>query len=201
MCAWTALETSRAVLGKAVDAAIELSKKIEQFALDHGSMQLNPRIGLYEGHFYLGHTGGGGRYLYSILGDTANTAARLESLNKQLGTQILASESVVSGRKGLLLRPLGSICLAGKADPISVVQVFGSRSNASPEHLALCQQFATALAAFHNKEWSRAADLFEALIATFGNDGPSQLYLARSRKFEAGGETERDPTVIHMDHK
>jgi class 3 adenylate cyclase len=34
-------------------------------------------------------TGGGGHYLYSIVGDTANTAARLESLNKHLGTHVL----------------------------------------------------------------------------------------------------------------
>ena len=201
MCAWTAPEKSPAVLSKAVDAAIELSKKIEQFALEHGSMQLNARIGLQDGHFYLGHTGGGGRLLYSILGDTANTASRLESLNKHMGSHILAAESVVGSRDDLLLRPLGSIRPAGKTGHISVVQIFGNRADATADQLALCEQFANALAQFRSKQWSAAADIFETLIGRFGNDRPSQLYLSHARKYAAENPTEGDPTVIHMDQK
>jgi adenylate cyclase len=156
---------------------------------------------LQDGHFYLGHTGGGGRYLYSILGDTANTASRLESLNKQLGTRILAANSVVSDRDGLLLRSLGSICLAGKADPISVVHILGTRSDATPDQIVICKMFASALEAFQNKDWVTATERFEAVIAKFGHDGPSQLYLQRARNYAAGGSSDKDPTVIYMDHK
>src|SRR5262249_50364187 len=109
MCAWTGPERSSTVCHKAALAAVELKEAIDRFGREHGSMRLNSRIGLQDGHFYLGHTGGGGRLAYSILGDTANTAARLESLNRHLGTHVLAAASVVGGdANGLLVRPLGS---------------------------------------------------------------------------------------------
>ena len=201
MCAWTAPEKSPAVCRKAVDAAIAVSAAIEQFALEHGAMRLNPRIGLQDGNFYLGHTGGGGRFLYSILGDTANTAARLESLNKHMGSRILAAESVVENRDGLLLRPLGLIRLAGKADPVSVVEIFGKRSSATADQLAICEEFADALAVFKSMEWAAAANRFEALAGRFVNDRPSQLYLALSRKYAAEAPAGSDPPVIQMEHK
>ena len=43
----------------------------------------------------MGHAGGGGHFVYSIVGDCANTASRIEGLNKKLGTQILAASGVV----------------------------------------------------------------------------------------------------------
>ena len=201
MCAWTAPGKSPAVARKAVDAAIEVSMTIQQFALEHGSMLLKPRIGLQDGDFYLGHTGGGGRLLYSILGDPANTAARLESLNKHMGTRILAAASVVENGDGLLLRPLGLIRLAGKADPVSVVEIVGSRSSATADQLAMCEEFTGALAAFQRQEWTTAAGRFEALIGRFGNDGPSNLYLARAQSYATEGPTDGDPSVIQMDRK
>src|SRR5205823_2494258 len=163
--------------------------------------RLHPRIGLQDGHFYLGHTGGGGRFLYSILGDTANTAARLESLNKHLGTQILAAETVVANADGLLVRRLGAFRLAGKSDPISVVEILGKQSSATKDQLSLCDAFAAALGRFRRNEWAAAAVDFEALVKCFVNDGPTQLYLTFSRRYAATGPTQIDPTIIQMDHK
>jgi adenylate cyclase len=201
MCAWTAPERSPAICRKAVDAAIEVTRTIEKFGLEHGSIKLNPRIGLQDGNIYLGHTGGGGRMAYSILGDTANTAARLESLNKHLGTHILAAESVAGNAADLLLRPLGRMRLAGKAEPVSVVEILGKRSEATAGQLALCEEFARAVAVFQNRQWDQAAVAFEELVARFGNDGPCHFYLARSRKYALEAPAETDPTVIHMDQK
>ncbi len=201
MCAWTSPGKSPAVARKAVNAAIEVTKTIQQFALDRGSLLLKPRIGLQDGDFYLGHTGGGGRLLYSILGDPANTAARLESLNKHMGTRILAAQSVVEDADGLLLRPLGIIRLVGKADPVSVVEILGERSSATADQLAMCEEFAGALAAFQRKEWATAAGQFEALIGRFGNDGPSSLYLAYAQQYATESPTGGDLAVIQMDRK
>ena len=201
MCAWTAPERSPAVCRKAALAAIEVSEAIEQFAREHGSMRLNVRIGLQDGHFYLGHTGGGGHFAYSILGDTANTAARLESLNRHLGTHVLAAESVAGEVDDLLVRPLGSFRLMGKADPTSVVEILGKRGGASADQLALCAQYADALAAFRSKKWSVAAGLFEAILEHFADDGPSRFYLRRCKHYAADGPPQDEPTVIQMEEK
>ncbi len=201
MCAWTGPERSPAVCRKAALAAIEVSEVIERFAREHGAMRLNPRIGLQDGHFYLGHTGGGGRLAYSILGDTANTAARLESLNRHLGTHVLAAESVVPDTDGILVRPLGLFRLMGKADPTSVVEILGKRSAAAAEQLDLCVRFADALAAFRTEQWATAAGLFEEILERFTNDGPSRFYLARCRKYAAETPANDEPTVIQMEDK
>jgi adenylate cyclase len=201
MCAWIASARSAAVCRKGMEAAVEVSEIITRFAQQHGSRHFNPRVGLQDGDVYVGHTGGGGRFLYSIVGDTANTAARLESLNKHLGTHVLAAESVVQDANGLLLRPLGSFRLRGKTDPTSIFEILGRKEDAMAEHLDLCSQFAEGLAAFQRKEWLRAASLFEALTKSYAEDGPSQFYWLYSQKYAAEPPAYDGPAVIHMYEK
>lgn len=201
MCAWTGSDRSSSASRKAALAAIEVSDAIQHFAREHGSERLNPRIGLQEGHFYLGHTGGGGRFAYSILGDPANTAARLESLNKHLGTRVLAGASVVSEADGLLVRPLGSFRLAGKSDPTAIVEIMAKRNSASSEQLDLCARFADALAAFVGQHWATAADLFTAILERTADDGPSQFYASLCSRYVNQGLIPDEPGIIQMTDK
>jgi adenylate cyclase len=201
MCAWIAPVRSPDICRKGMNAAIEVSEIITRFAQAHGSRHFNPRVGLQDGDVYVGHTGGGGRFLYSIVGDTANTAARLESLNKHLGTHVLAAESVVRDSDGLLLRPLGAFRLRGKTDPTSVFEILGRKESARSEHLDLCAQFAEGLAAFQRKEWLRAASVFESITERFVDDGPSRFYWAYSQKYAVESPIYDGPAVIHMHEK
>ena len=201
MCAWVAPTRSTAICRKGMEAAIEVSEIITRFAQDYGSRHFNPRVGLQDGDVYVGHTGGGGRFLYSIVGDTANTAARLESLNKHLGTHVLAAEFVVRDSDGLLLRPLGLFRLRGKTDPTSIFEILGTKDDARSAQLDLCAQFAEGLAVFQRKEWSRAATLFEAITESFGDDGPSRMFRAYSQRLAAKTPTYDGPAVIIMDEK
>jgi adenylate cyclase len=201
MCAWIAPNRSPAICRKGTHAALELSEIITQFAGQHGSRHFTPRVGLYDGEVYIGHTGGGGRFLYSIVGDAANTAARLESLNKHLGTHVLAAESVARHVDELLLRPLGSFRLKGKADPTSVCEILGRKETAPTKHQDLCVQFAEGLAAFQRKEWVYAAGLFESLTTSFVDDGPSRYYWMRCKKYVCEPPAENLAAVIQMDEK
>ncbi len=201
MCAFIAPVRSPAVCRRGMEAAIEVSEIITRFAQEHGSRHFNPRVGLQDGDVYVGHTGGGGRFLYSIVGDTANTAARLESLNKHLGTHVLAAESVVQDSDGLLLRPLGSFRLRGKTEPTSVFEILGRKDSAGAEQMDLCSQFAEGLAVFQRKEWLRAASLFEAITKNFVDDGPSRFYWACSQKYANETPMYDGPAVIQMDEK
>jgi adenylate cyclase len=146
---------------------------------------------------YVGHTGGGGRLGYSILGDCANTAARLENLNKKLGTHILASQSVIEGIGDLelLIRPVGKFALVGKADPTPVVEIIAAKSNALESRLELCGRFSEALDASNCQQWEKASDLFESLLKDFPEDGPSQFYLVHCRNNPTQLLTTRDTDV------
>jgi len=59
-----------------------------------GVEAISARIGLHTGPVVAGSLGSKVRMKYTILGDTVNIAARLEAKNKELGTDILASDEV-----------------------------------------------------------------------------------------------------------
>ena len=199
MCAW--LEAEVAKRRDAVLAAIEAVAAIEAFAQARGGLNLNPRIGMQDGHFYLGHTGGGGRMAYSILGDPANTAARLESLNKHLGTHILAAASVLDGLDEVLIRPLGRFQLKGRAEATPLAEVLALTEQATAEQLELCARFAEGLSAFQAHRWEAARELFQGILAEAPDDGPARFYRQRCEEILAAGEDEPDLEVIKMDMK
>jgi len=201
MCAWTATSSQTLDRHHAPFAALAVLQAVDEFNSRAGGRNLYARIGMEEGEFYLGHTGGGGRLGYSILGDCANTAARLESLNKHLGTHVLASAAVVQGSQDLLLRPLGQFVLVGKAHPLNVVEVVGRRADVDARKQQCCTRFVDALQIFGRGQWAESADAFEAMLRDYPDDGPSRFYLGRCRQYMANPPVSADAAVIRMDEK
>ena len=78
------------------------------------------RIGMHWGEAVVGNFGGERRIQYTALGDAMNTAARLESANKALGSSVMASREFAE-RSGLdWWRPLGKVVLRGRAKPVEL---------------------------------------------------------------------------------
>ena len=80
------------------------------------------RIGIHTGEVIVGNFGGSTIFDYRALGDPVNTAARLESVNKHLGTRVCVSEATLSGCSGVVTRPVGRLVLKGKSQPLMVFQ-------------------------------------------------------------------------------
>ena len=80
------------------------------------------RVGLHVGDAIVGNFGGEGRIQYTALGDSMNTAARLEAASKPLGTNVLFSREAAerSGRTDLV--PMGRITLRGRSQPVDVFE-------------------------------------------------------------------------------
>ena len=80
------------------------------------------RVGLHFGEAVVGNFGGEGRIQYTALGDSMNTAARLESANKSMHTRALASaEALESAQQGVFV-PMGRVQLRGRARPVDVFE-------------------------------------------------------------------------------
>lgn len=80
------------------------------------------RVGLHFGAAIVGNFGGEGRIQYTALGDAMNTASRLESANKQLGSSVIASREAAE-RSGLdWWRPMGRVRLRGRETPVDVFE-------------------------------------------------------------------------------
>ena len=74
------------------------------------------RIGVNSGEVVVGNFGGSTMFDYTAYGDAVNTAARLESINKQLGTNICVSSKTIDKCKIFVGRPVGNLVLKGKSE-------------------------------------------------------------------------------------
>lgn len=80
------------------------------------------RIGINTGRAVVGNFGGTRRFDYTAHGDAINTAARLESANKALGTRICVARSTCDQVSGVGFRPIGTLMLKGKSVGVEVFE-------------------------------------------------------------------------------
>ncbi len=200
MCAWTSEEPDPALRARACLAAIEAIEAIDQFNARRAPLMLPTRIGLHAGKVFVGHSGGGGRFVYSVVGDIANAASRVEGLNKHVGTHLLATGAVVDGIDDLLLRPLGQFRFVGKTDALPIVEIMAIKDRANGAQLRLCERFAEALDVFRTERWAAAAALFGAILRDYPDDGPSRFIHDRCRQYLITPPPDGGP-VIQMEVK
>ncbi|WP_237437508.1 adenylate/guanylate cyclase domain-containing protein [Alteraurantiacibacter aestuarii] len=80
------------------------------------------RVGMHFGEAVVGNFGGENRIQYTALGDSMNTAARLESANKALKTSVMASQEIASRTSLDWWRPMGSVVLSGRSSPVALFE-------------------------------------------------------------------------------
>lgn len=130
-------DATMAVFNAPVDLE-DYEAKAVQAALDivHGAAKVNERIkekigrevafgvGVNCGPAVVGNIGCETRMDYTAIGDTVNTAARLEG--KALGGQVVISENLRKRLEGrIITEPLGEMELKGKSEPLAVHAVLG----------------------------------------------------------------------------
>ena len=101
---------------RAVACALALDAHAEGFRarwLERGVTIGVTRIGINSGPALVGSFGGGRFFDYTAYGDTISIAARLEAANKQLGTRICVSGSVVERVANFRGRPVGNLRASG----------------------------------------------------------------------------------------
>ncbi len=82
----------------ALKSAIMILERV-QYLQDELEIDFNFRVGLDYGKIVYGKTGTENNYELGVIGDTVNTSARLEAINKQYQTNILMTEIVVQKTK------------------------------------------------------------------------------------------------------
>jgi adenylate cyclase len=77
---------------RAVAAALEIAERVQE----RFQGELSVGLGVNTGTVVVGTIGGGGRLDFTVIGDTVNTAARVESATRHTGDDVLITESTRS---------------------------------------------------------------------------------------------------------
>ncbi|MGD2171029.1 MAG: adenylate/guanylate cyclase domain-containing protein, partial [Gammaproteobacteria bacterium] len=201
MCAWTGDESDPAIRRKPILASLQAADAIEDFKARHDAFDTSLRIGLETGEVYVGHSGGGGHFVYSIVGDCANTASRIEGLNKHLNTQILATSTTLEGIDDLLLRPVGDFVFVGKTEALHIFEILSLANEATQKQTELADRFARGLDFFMRAEWQSASTEFKTILKDFPHDGPSRFYSSECQQRLRAESLPEMPWVINMTKK
>jgi adenylate cyclase len=131
---------------RAVDCALAMGEALEALNARWATRGLPPiaiRIGINSGPVVAGSLGSSKRLEYTVIGDTVNTASRLESLDKGWeglsggeNCRILVSESTMAYLGGYYwAQSMGSVRLKGKDLEVGVFRITGRTTSDAITHL------------------------------------------------------------------
>jgi adenylate cyclase len=168
---------------RAVKCAIAMYEAGEQFRRDapEGCPPIGvTRVGVHMGEAIVGNFGGEGRIQYTALGDSMNTASRLEGANKYLKTKTLVSDTVESNSTLGFFRPMGRIAVSGRSTPMPV---FEPVPNQSAEHVT---KLTDLLRRFDDSDPQAMTEL-EAMVEADRDDKALANLVERLREVGPGG--------------
>jgi len=139
------------------------------------------RIGVNSGQVVVGNFGGSTMFDYTAYGDAVNTAARLESINKQLGTNICVSSKTIEQCKIFVGRPVGNLVLKGKSEKTEAYQPLSEMELQSPAIEAYLEAYGLMVSADPNAEAA-----FAKAAADFPTDPLIKFHYQRLKNGESG---------------
>lgn len=111
----------------AIQAALEIQRKVmtwrqamNTFPLFKGHTDISIRVGIHTGPVLLGTIGTLGEY--TAIGDTVNTAARLQE-SAPIGGILVSQATYQYVREHFAARPLGAMTLRGKVTPVQAYEI------------------------------------------------------------------------------
>ncbi len=130
---------------RAVACALDMDRFAQAFAVTKRAEGVPlglTRIGVHSGSVIIGNVGGDTHSDYRALGDPINTSARLETVNKHLGTRICVSGATVAQCPDFIGRPVGDLMLVGKSEAIPAFEPLSAADAALPAMTAYANAFA-----------------------------------------------------------
>jgi hypothetical protein len=170
-------------------SAITMRRLEQELNLKYQAEGLSPtpvltRIGINTGDMVVGNMGTQNKMNYTIMGNAVNLAARLEGVNKQYGTWILATEDTVKeAGDQIVSRYLDQVRVVGISTPVRIYEILETAEGASPEMLKTVELFNRGKDLFDRREWAAAAAAFEAVLNHAAGDGPAEIYRQRCEEY------------------
>jgi adenylate cyclase len=201
MAIWAKSNPDASIRAAACHAALGIVQAIKVFNRENGQIKLHTRIGMHAGHILIGSIGAVDHYEYRPVGDIVNTASRMESLNKHLGTQILVSDQALHMLDGFATRWLGDFLLFGKSNAVVIHELLGCAKDNSLDQQQFCSCFEAGVRAYQSKRWDEAIEAFDRTLSIYRADGPSIFYKKRCEAFKHNPPDENWVGTVVMGQK
>ncbi len=165
----------------ALDNQKELAGLRERWIKSYG-VTVVARIGLNTGKMIFGNMGSDDKFNYTMMGDPVNLAARLESANKDYATFLMIGpETYELVKNEMECRELDLIKVKGKQIPVTVYELLCEKGRLEPRRKECFDRYNLGLQAYRMKQFHAAEQRFLEALEIDPTDGPSKLYVERSR--------------------
>lgn len=178
----------------AVQSAIAMMQNLVEYNYQRWKQNqapINIGIALNTGNLMLGTVGGRNRMDSTVISDSVNLAARLESMTKVYGVSVLISEHTrdqLKDPRRYAMRMLDRIQVRGKSEPITLYEVFNGDPEALQElKLQTLELFEQGVAYYREKKFSTALLLFEKILHIYPDDKAAQIYAQRCAHLKQHG--------------
>ena len=109
---------------KCADNMLKKVKQLQEKWLDEGKPKIEIGVGISTGEAFVGNIGSEERLEYTVIGDTVNTASRIENYNKVYRTKFLISqETFEQVQKHVDVIKIREVSIRGKAKKINIYEV------------------------------------------------------------------------------
>jgi adenylate cyclase len=183
MTFWNAPEPVKDHAQRACQAALrcrEAGRALSQSAEWRNLPVFETRFGLHQDKALVGHFGAPDRMNYTAIGDAVNLASRLEGLNKQYGTAIIASDRIFEDVNAQFdFRLLDWVAVKGKTGAIKIYELLGEKNSADHQR-EMITTYERAFEAYAACDFDEAIELLE----TNDGDPPSAALLDRCRGYQ-----------------
>ena len=109
---------------KCADKMLKKVKYLQDKWMDEGKPKIEIGIGISTGEAFIGNIGSQDRLEYTVIGDTVNTASRIENYNKVYRTNFLVSESTYNlGKNHVDAITIKNVVIRGKTNKINLYEI------------------------------------------------------------------------------
>jgi adenylate cyclase len=171
---------------RAVGAGLDMQAALTELNVEfekQGWPEIKIGVGINTGQMSVGNMGSQFRKAYTVLGDAVNLGSRLEGITKVYGVGFIVAESTAEKAHEYYYRELDRVRVKGKAEPVTILEPLGLKSEITPEVQHQVEQFRSALLFYRSQKWDEAQEVLETLL----NEDPGrylyELYLERITVF------------------
>lgn len=170
-------------------ASIEMQKRLDVLRgkwEQEKQLTIRMRIGMCSGPAVVGNMGSKTRMDYTMMGDTVNTAARLEGINKFYGTYTMIGQSTREDLGAdILTRRVDIINVVGKNEPVTIYELVGFEKDADSNTTQAIAAYERGFDAYLSRQWDKAIDCFNEVLAIHPDDKPGRLMIERCRAYQS----------------